>query len=247
MFEVANLSVNYGKKNIIHDLNFKLSNEDILAVIGPSGAGKTTLINAITKIIPSNGEIILNDKPVNLQTDTIAMVPQNYGLLPWKTVEQNIVLANQIRQHKKLDEQQKLAISDIMIKLEIDSLKNQFPDEISGGQQQRVALARAFSLRPDLLILDEAFSALDTVVKQKAQELFITEWRESPVTTLLITHNLEEALNLSTKILILHNGSGSMRENPMNDVALLDRTQNPRYYQVLKDLQEEVDKLWQQK
>lgn len=245
MFQVADLSVSYGTNEILHNISFTLNQDDILAVIGPSGAGKTTLVKAITQLVPATGEISLDGRSLSLQQDTIAVVPQNYGLLPWKTVVQNISLAIRVRQHHKLTAAQQAAVAKLLAKLEITEISKKFPDQISGGQAQRVALARAFSLQPELLILDEAFSALDTVVKVKAQSLFVSQWQERPVTTLLITHNLEEALCLSTKILILDDGHGVVRENPLTPVPFLERPQHEQYYPLLHELQTEVAQLWQ--
>lgn len=245
MLQVTNLSVIYGQKNILREINFAVGEQEILAVIGPSGAGKTTLINAITKLIPATGKVELDGKDVDLKQHTVAMVPQDYGLLPWETVQKNIVLVNQIRQHHALSAEQKELVEHLLAKLEITEIKDKFPNAISGGQAQRVALARAFSLRPDLLILDEPFSALDTVVKATAQKLFMQQWFERPVSTLLITHNLEEALNLSTNIFILADGTGYLKANPLRYLKFSERKSSPDYYDQLAALQEEVNQLWQ--
>ncbi len=244
MFKVENLDVSYGKTKVLHGINFSLTNNDILAVIGPSGSGKTTLVNAITTMIPSTGAVTIDGKAINLKDQTIAEVPQNYGLLPWETVKQNISLASKIRNHSKVTPEQNTVIEELLLSLEIKDIENKYPKEISGGQAQRVALARAFSLAPDLLILDEAFSALDTVVKATAQEIFTTQWQKNPVSTILITHNLEEAINLSTKIFVMADGSGYIKENKMADLSYRERVNSEHYYEYLAELQEEVNEKW---
>ena len=244
MFIVKDLNVSYGRNQVLHDINFTLNQNDILAVIGPSGSGKTTLVNAITTMIPSDGTVQIDGEKLDLKKHTVAEVPQNYGLLPWETVRQNIMLASKIRNHSRVTEEQVTVIESLLSSLEIKDIENKYPKEISGGQAQRVALARAFSLAPDLLILDEAFSALDTVVKATAQEIFTTQWQKNPVSTILITHNLEEAINLSTKIFVMADGSGYIKENKMADLSYRERVNSEHYYEYLAELQEEVNEKW---
>ncbi|MEJ1303702.1 ATP-binding cassette domain-containing protein [Lactiplantibacillus plantarum] len=245
MFNVKGLNVFYDTNHILKDINFSIEKDDILAVIGPSGAGKTTLIKAITNLIPFTGEISMDEQNIDLSKITISLVPQDYGLLPWKTVEQNIYLANKIRQHKRISSTQKDNIHLIMKSLDIEKIAKKFPKFISGGQEQRVALARALSLSPDLLVLDEAFSALDPVVKDTAKRLFLKQWKYKPTLTLMVTHDLNEALSLSTKIYILSSyGTGKLITNPLERRLAPDYSDDSNYYDCLSSLQKEVNELW---
>lgn len=245
MFKVSDYSVNYGENIVLKDINLAVTNHDIVAIIGPSGSGKTTLINGLIGLVQSNGQVQLDGKDFNLKDNVVSLVPQNYGLLPWKSVLENIVLANKIRYKGDLGKEKQSDIDYLINSLEIGSILNKFPGEISGGQAQRVALARAFSLKPDLLILDEAFSALDTVVKTKAQNIFIKQWQERPISTLLITHSLEEAILLSTKIFVLKDGTGYLKNNEMADIPSEKRKDSDMYYEYLSSLQQEVNQAWQ--
>lgn len=245
MLKVNELSVSYGTKKVLKNITFSITSDDILAVVGPSGSGKTTLIKALINLVPCSGIIEFDGNSINLSRQTVALVPQNYGLLPWKTVEQNIYLANKVKQHKKLNTEQKERIRQLMQELKIDDIANKFPNFISGGQAQRVALARAFSLDPNLLILDEAFSALDPVVKKKAKSLFLRQWAQNPTTTIMITHNLDEALSLSTKLFIIKNdGTGKFMDNPLNHKLSNSYSNDPNYYECLSSLQNEVNNIW---
>ncbi len=246
MLKVRNLEVSYGNKIVLKDINFSVSSNEILAIIGPSGAGKTTLIKSIVKLIPFHGEIELNNHEIDLGITTVSFVPQNYGLLPWKTVEQNIYLASRIKKHSRLSKHQKEKIHELMRELKIDKLSKKFPNFISGGQAQRVALARSLSISPDLLIFDEAFSALDPVVKKTAERLFLNQWRKNPTITIMVTHNLDEALKLSTKILVLkNNGTGIIMENPLINKLSDDYSDDKNYFDCLSFLQKEVDDTWE--
>lgn len=246
MLEVSNLEVSYGNKIVLKDISFSVSSNEILAVIGPSGVGKTTLIKSIVRLIPFHGKIKLNNHEIDLGSTTISFVPQNYGLLPWKTVEQNIYLASRIKKHSRLNKQQKEKIHELMRELKIDNLSKKFPNFISGGQAQRVALVRSLSISPDLLIFDEAFSALDPVVKKSAEHLFLNQWRKNPTITIMVTHNLDEALKLSTKILVLKSdGTGTLMDNPLINKLADDYSSDKNYFDCLSFLQKEVDNTWE--
>lgn len=219
MFELEHLTIGYAKRQVITDLSLKIPEQTILAILGPSGSGKTTLLNAIADLLPHSGGISLNGKPVTPKQATLALVPQDYGLLPWKRVRQNIELGAKLKE-QKLDTRK---VQQLCATLELTDVLTRYPSQLSGGQKQRVALARAFALTPDLLLLDEAFSALDTVIKRRTQQLFLAQWQQSPVTTLMVTHDLKEALQLSDQILILTKDQPRLIENPLQEVSFTNR------------------------
>ena len=219
MFELEHLTIGYAKRQVITDLSLKIPEQTILAILGPSGSGKTTLLNAIADLLPHSGGISLNGKTVTPKQATLALVPQDYGLLPWKRVRQNIELGAKLK-GQKLDTRK---VQQLCATLELTDVLTRYPSQLSGGQKQRVALARAFALTPDLLLLDEAFSALDTVIKRRAQQLFLAQWQQSPVTTLMVTHDLKEALQLSDQILILTKDQPRLIENPLQEVSFTNR------------------------
>lgn len=242
MFQVRDLMVKYQAKVVFSKLSFELADNTILAVLGPSGSGKTSLLNAITGLLSHQGEILLNGHPLDTKAQTIALVPQDYGLLPWKTVEQNVLLALKVKEKKGGKDQPKLQA--LYAALGLTSLLKRYPHQLSGGQKQRVALARAFALTPDLLLLDEAFSALDLVIKQKAQQLFLRQWQETPVTTLVVTHDLKEALLLSDQILLLTPNKPQLITNPLGDLDYDSRTEAKVLTPVLSELEAEVKGQW---
>lgn len=245
MLEIKKFAVSYDGKKVLNKINLTLADLQVLAILGPSGSGKTTFIKALSGLIPYSGDITFNGKKLTVKDQTIALVPQDYGLLPWKSVIQNIESMLKIRQHHRLSSEQHQQAKNLAQQLEIDQVLTQYPNKLSGGQKQRVALARSFMLKPDLLILDEPFSALDTVVKAKAQKILRKQLTKSPVTTVLITYSLEEALLFSDQILILANGTGKLHVNPLT-VPLASRTKDSDFYQHLEALQDEVNQLWQE-
>ncbi|WP_179393994.1 ATP-binding cassette domain-containing protein [Lacticaseibacillus absianus] len=243
MLTVTGLTVGYTATPVLHDLSFTVPTDAILAVVGPSGAGKTTLLRALTQTLPFTGTVTLNDQPLSVQQHTLALVPQDYGLLPWRTVRQNVLIATRIRQGR-VTAATRATVTALLDALGIAAVADAYPQALSGGQAQRAALARAFALQPDLILLDEAFSALDPVVKQRAYTLFLTQWQTRPTSTLLITHDLEEALQLADHLLILHNGLGRGWPNPLAAVPRQARSTTAAYYPTLAALREEVTHAW---
>lgn len=195
---LKNIEIAYGRDLIFKNLNLQLNKGEIYAIIGPSGCGKSTLVKTIGGIIKAqSGEIIINNKPLNPKKHSIGYIPQNYGLLNWLKIKNNILVGAKIRKNTPSN------FDYIVDKLEIRDLLDRYPGSLSGGQQQRIALARAFLLNPDVLLMDEPFSALDTFTAQSSKELFLQLWKEQKITSVIVTHNIREAVQLGKHIIIL--------------------------------------------
>ncbi|MTK12143.1 MAG: ABC transporter ATP-binding protein [Clostridiaceae bacterium] len=222
MLLIDELTVSYkSQKNVtkaLGPLSMEIDNGEIYAIIGPSGCGKSTLLNVLSGIITCyQGKVLLKGEKLNPKTHDIGFIPQNFGLLPWKNVEQNCLLSLNIK-GEIIDGNLKEKIQHVMNKLDIDSLKERYPSELSGGQKQRVAIARALIMNPDLLLMDEPFSALDALTREEAQELFIDIWNLYKVTTIFVTHSIEEAIYMGKKIMIMSHCPGTIVEiidNPL--------------------------------
>ena len=228
MFELEHLTIGYAKRQVITDLSLTIPEQTILAILGPSGSGKTTLLNAIAGLLPHSGEIYLNARPVTPKQATLALVPQDYGLLPWKRVIQNIELGAKLK-GQKLDNKK---IQQLCETLELTDVLMRYPSQLSGA------------LTPELLLLDEAFSALDTVIKRRAQQLFLAQWQQSPVTTLMVTHDLKEALQLSDQILILTKDQPRLIKNPLQAITFAKRDHPEILTPALTKLEGLVSTLW---
>ena len=196
-----NVSVNLGKTSVLKDISFSLEKGRTLTVVGPSGCGKSTLLNVLSGIIKNyEGEIRMGATPLSNASLTYGYVPQNLGLLAWKKVKDNILLPFRINKDIKIDHDE---VNDVLTKLELTDLLNRYPSQLSGGQRQRVALARVFISRADILLMDEPFTALDTLTADTSRELFLDLWRKYRPTTIFTTHNLSEAVKLGEHILLL--------------------------------------------
>ncbi len=167
-------------------------------MVGPSGCGKTTLLSLIAGLQqPSEGELLVAGQPVQPRRPGTALILQDYGLLPWKTVRQNAALGLQIRGLPP--ERADRALAEVGLA----GLERRWPHQLSGGQRQRVAIARALALEPDLLLMDEPFSALDALTREEMQELLLSIWRRRGTSLVIVTHSIAEAVFLGQQILVL--------------------------------------------
>jgi ABC-type nitrate/sulfonate/bicarbonate transport system ATPase subunit len=195
-------------KTILDGINFELPFHDSLAIVGPSGCGKTTLLLIIAGLVePTAGSIYFQDTPVISPNRKTALVLQEYGLFPWKKVAANILLGAKL-QKIEVSEQR---LETLKKELEIEGLDHLYPAQLSGGQRQRVALARALLLNPLLLLLDEPFAAIDTVTREKLQNQLLRAFQKREFSFIIVTHNIEEAVFLGKKIIILGTGSPSIQ------------------------------------
>ena len=249
MLDIENLTVSY-KSNInnVHALGpitMKIESGDIIAIIGPSGCGKSTFLHVLSGIIKDySGIATLNDTQLNPKIHNIGFIPQNFGLLPWKNLEKNCLLSLKIKQ-KPITEDIKKRIDYIINKLSISELMGRYPKELSGGQKQRAAIARAFIMNPDLLLMDEPFSALDALTREEAQELFIDVWNQYKPTTVFVTHSIEEAIYMGKKIVIMSHCPGTIVEiidNPLFNTESL--RQNEEYLKLSSHIRNIVKEGW---
>jgi NitT/TauT family transport system ATP-binding protein len=228
-------------KTVLRGLDFDLHGRDSLAVAGPSGCGKTTLLLILAGLLaPTEGVVELQNEIVSGPSREIALVLQEYGLFPWKTVAANIRLGAQF---------QKIAVSEdevgaIKKELGIEGLDRLYPHQLSGGQRQRVALARALLLRPSLLLLDEPFAALDTITRERLQNHLLAVFTHRGFSFIIVTHNIEEAIFLGRRIMVLGDRASGIRaviDNP--DMGDPHYRQNPLYFKRVLQVREILNEM----
>jgi NitT/TauT family transport system ATP-binding protein len=245
MVEIKNLSVSYKSRKeevqALNNISISMKPGDIYTFIGPSGCGKSTLLHVLSGIVKDyTGTCEINGRKIDSKLHRIGLVLQNYGLLPWKTVYESAILGLKIKGDKTDGYE-----NYILEKLGLAELANRYPKELSGGQKQRVAIARAFILRPDLLLMDEPFSALDAITREEMQELFLKIWKENKVSTIFITHSVEEALCVGTKIVILSKRPGKIVDIIDNKVFGLDNLRyRDEYYNMSKEIRKIIEESW---
>ncbi|WP_268051714.1 ABC transporter ATP-binding protein [Clostridium ganghwense] len=221
MIKMNNLTVCYKSKNkiikAVENINLNIDKGEICTVIGPSGAGKSTILKVFAGIIKNyEGKACIDGVQVNPQINRIGLIPQNYGLITWKTVEENILLSSRMKDGKKNIDME--FYKELLKKLNIEKHIKSYPSALSGGERQRVSIARAFLLKPNLLLMDEPFSALDVFTREDAQRLFLDIWNEHKVTTILVTHDVKEAIYLGQKIVVMSSYPGRIKKIIKNDL-----------------------------
>ncbi len=209
---VENLTKSYPKKDggefvILDGVNLTIGAEEYISVIGHSGCGKSTLLKIIAGLEKgSSGNITLEGKLIRKPGAERMMVFQNYSLLPWLTVRENIRLAvDEVL--KNTNRAEKISIvNEHLAMVNLTAAADKYPDEISGGMKQRVGIARALATRPKMLLMDEPFGALDALTKQKLQQEVLKIWESHRQAVMMITHDVDEAIYMSDRIVLMTNG-----------------------------------------
>ena len=200
-----------GSVTALKDINFQTHRREFLSVIGPSGCGKSTLIRILAGLeTPSSGQVLLEGNPVKGPGPDRGMVFQGYTLFPWLTVKKNVMFGLSIAGHSDTT-----AESEAMQWIDLVGLKNfanAYPSQLSGGMKQRVAIARALANQPRVLLMDEPFGALDAQTRCHMQSYLIDIWRNVDITIIFITHDLDEAIYLADRILVLKANPGEVQE-----------------------------------
>lgn len=212
MIQLRALSFGYPQSRSIFDnFNWQVERGETWAVLGTSGCGKTTLLYLLAGLqFPTSGQILIDNRPLTRPRPRTGLILQDYGLLPWATVRQNAELGLKVRNfygadgvHTPQDYSPKRDVMPWLERLGIASIAENYPTQISGGQRQRAAIARTLALQPDLLLMDEPFSSLDAVIREDLQRLTLELCAEGGITLVIVTHNIEEAVAMGSKILLL--------------------------------------------
>ncbi|GLW06421.1 ABC transporter [Microtetraspora sp. NBRC 13810] len=208
MLEVSRLRKVYGADPqaapAIEEVSFEVADREFLCILGSSGCGKSTLLKCLSGLIPaSSGEIRLNGEPVTGPPEDMAFVFQDYSrsLLPWMTVAGNVSFPLRYKGLSKREAQ--AATDEALDAVSLAGMHKRFPWQLSGGMQQRVAIARALAYRPKILLMDEPFASLDAQTRSGLEDLLLDIWRRFEVTVLFITHDIDEAVYLADRVLVL--------------------------------------------
>ncbi|MDR1369429.1 MAG: ATP-binding cassette domain-containing protein [Dysgonamonadaceae bacterium] len=248
--QIKNLHLSFGGNKIIDDFNLSINHGEIYSIIGPSGCGKSSLLKVICGIIkPQKGEILMGSSPekqdpdpVHPKKNSIGYIPQHYGLLDWLKVKDNISIGEKINHTSNPNRDEIIRI------LGIEDLLERYPRSLSGGQKQRVALARSWSLNPDILLMDEPFSALDMFTAETSKTLFLNLWKRHKTTTLFVTHNVREAVEIGKYIVILSERPAKVIEvmqNPLFEKGA-NRTEDD-FFALSKEVRKKLQKVWEAK
>ncbi|MDK2799215.1 MAG: NitT/TauT family transport system ATP-binding protein [Clostridiales bacterium] len=246
MIKITNLTKQYINNGIrltaLDGLNLTVSKGEICSIIGPSGCGKTTLLYILAGIIKEyEGKVSIHNLSPDSLGGTVGLILQDYGLLPWKTVWQNVVLGLEIKKVSKKEQEERG--EKALQKVGLAHLKHLYPSQLSGGQKQRVAIARALSMNVNVLLMDEPFSALDAMTREEAQEIFLDLWKRSNMTVVLVTHNIEEAVYLGNKIVVMSPSPGKISYEILNPhQGKMHIRSHPIFYQLCARIRQHLKK-----
>jgi len=202
--EVAGLTKKFGELLVLDDVNFTVGKGEFLAIVGPTGCGKTTFLNLLSRLIPATkGHIRIDGQEADPKKHNLAFVFQEPSSLPWLTVKQNVEFGMLIK-GVRADERER-RLRQILDLVGLADCANLFPNQISASMEQRVAVSRAFATNPDLLLMDEPNGQLDVKLRYYLEDELVKLWRELGATVIFVTHNIEEAVYVAERILVLTN------------------------------------------
>ncbi len=195
----------------LEGINLDVARGDFVTILGRSGGGKSTLLKLLGGFVPpSSGQVLFHGVPLSGITPKIGMVFQENTLYPWLTVEQNIGFSFKVRGKQK--RQYALRVQEVMEHVGLAQARHLYPHQLSGGMKQRVSIARSLAIQPDVLLLDEPFSALDIQLRRRLQKFLLNIWQETKATMVLVTHDVEEAILLGQKLIVVGGQPGHIIE-----------------------------------
>lgn len=204
----------HGPQRVLQHISLSLDEGQHLTVVGPSGCGKSSLLRLIAGLqAPTEGQICFAGQKMTGPQPDLAIVFQDYGLFPWKTVEENIRLPGQLHHHSLNKDQ----LEKLLQSLDLTAVRKHYPGELSGGQKQRTALGRAMAMQPKLLLMDEPFSALDPAMRHQCYDLFRKYIGTSSMATIIVTHSPEEAAALGDKTVVFAKTGGVIEDVRKNE------------------------------
>lgn len=235
--QVKDVSITFEDKKILEHLSLDVKEGEFVAIIGPSGSGKSTLLNILAGILtPETGKVTVDGEAVKGVTDHFAYMPQSDLLLPWKTIMENVTLYGQIHGQKK--EAMEKAKKEFSV-FGLQGYEDAYPEELSGGMRQRAAFLRTALCSADIMLLDEPFGALDVITRNEMQDWLLKLRSELGRTTLLVTHDIEEAMYLADRIVMLGGRPACVAREI--DLSGIEKSRDWLYEQ--SDLRKEIQRL----
>lgn len=246
--EVKNISKKYqgkeGEVLAIENVNFRIKEGEFVSIIGPSGCGKSTLLSIISGLeIKTNGEIYIEGEKVEGISPKIGYMLQKDCLLDWRTIWSNTIFGLEIK--GKVNEENKKYVEELLKKYNLYEFRNKYPSELSGGMRQRVALIRTLAIKPKILLLDEAFSALDYQTRIMVTNDIYNILRKEKITTLMVTHDISEAISMADRVLVLSKRPGTVKDIHKIDFEMENRNpincrENPKFSKYFNTLWKEL-------
>jgi len=240
--EVKNLTKYFDKLHVLDDVSFNVRKGEFLCVVGPTGCGKTTFLNLLTRLIPpTSGDLFIDGTPADPKVHNLAFVFQEPSAMPWLTVEKNLEFGLKIKGMPK--DVIKERVERIIKLLGLEEFRNKYPHLLSVSSEQRTVVGRAFAIFPDLLLMDEPYGQMDIKMRYYLEDEVIKLWKEFDSTVVFITHNIEEAVYLAERILILSNKPATIKEEVIVDLPRPRDFTDPKFTEIRRHITEQI-KWW---
>jgi sulfonate transport system ATP-binding protein len=235
--EVRNLTKRFGDLLVLDEISFNVGEGEFLSIVGPTGCGKTTFLNTLSKLIPSTaGDIFIDGEIADPKKHHLSFVFQEPTCLPWRTVRENVAYGMEVKQVPKAEMEKKL--DQIMGMVGLADCAGLYPNQISASMLQRIAVARAFAVNPDLLLMDEPYGQLDVKLRYYLEDELVRLWEHLKSTVIFVTHNIEEAVYISERVLILSNKPAKIKAEVKVDLPRPRSLIDPRLVEIRKEVTE---------
>ncbi|QUI25285.1 ABC transporter ATP-binding protein [Vallitalea pronyensis] len=240
--QVCDLSKNFGSLKVLENLNFSIKRGEFVVVVGPTGCGKTTFLNLLTRLIqPSSGELYIDGEPADPKQHSLSFAFQEPSAIPWLNVEDNLKFGLKIKRYPK--DEIKKRVEQMLKLLGLEKFRRSYPSQMSVSSVQRVIIGRAFITYPDLLLMDEPYGQMDIKMRFYLEAEVLRIWKELGTTVVFITHNIEEATYLAERVLILSNKPTSIKEEVKIDLPHPRDFTDPEFVKIREYITEQI-KWW---
>lgn len=240
--EVKNLTKYFGSLHVLDDISFNIRKGEFVCVVGPTGCGKTTFLNLLTRIyMPTKGDLYIDGVSADPKKHNLAFVFQEPSAMPWLTVEKNLRFGLEIKNipKKEIDDR----VETIISLLGLQEFKKYYPHQLSVSTAQRIIIGRAFAMNPDLLLMDEPYGQMDIKLRFFLEDEVIRLWKKLGSTVIFITHNIEEAVYLAQRILILTNKPATIKKEVIVDLPRPRDFSDPEFTKIRREITEQI-KWW---
>ena len=235
--EVKDLTKRFGDLLVLDKINFNVAKGEFLAIVGPTGCGKTTFLNCLSKLVPtSEGNIFIDGEVADPRKHNISFVFQEPTCLPWRTVRENVAYGMEVKKFPKVRINERV---DFMLDLVgLKETANLYPNQVSASMVQRITVARAFAVDPDLLLMDEPYGQLDVKLRYYLEDELIKLWKTLESTVIFVTHNIEEAVYVAERILVLSNKPTNIKAEVMVDLPRPRNLIDSKFVEIRKHVTE---------
>ncbi len=239
---VEHLTKSFGDLLVLDDISFDVKKGEFLCIVGPTGCGKTTFLNSLTKLYKiDSGSILIDGEEIDLKKHNIAYIFQEYSTMEWLNVEENVSYGLKIKHTPK--DLMKQRVDNVIKMVGLEKFRKYYPRQLSASMLQRVVIARTFAVEPELLLMDEPYGQLDLILKYKLEDELLDLWQKTKTTVIFITHNIEEAVYLSDRILVLTNKPTKVKQEIINDLARPRKISDTRFVELRNQITELI-KWW---